>query len=73
MASTTAWARRSAIVSGVAGATHVNSSFVLLSGFASMVASALSMGSGAYLAEKSQKEVHEAEMNRERMEIEEQP
>ena len=34
-----------------AGATHVNSSFVLLSGFASMVASALSMGSGAYLAD----------------------
>ena len=61
------------VVSGVAGATHVNSSFVLLSGFASMVASALSMGSGAYLAEKSQKEVHEAEMNRERMEIENNP
>lgn len=61
------------VVSGVAGATHVNSSFVLLSGFASMVASALSMGSGAYLAEKSQKEVHEAEMNRERKEIEENP
>jgi VIT1/CCC1 family predicted Fe2+/Mn2+ transporter/rubrerythrin len=61
------------VVSGVAGATHVNSSFVLLSGFASMVASALSMGSGAYLSEKSQKEVHEAEMNRERMEIENNP
>ncbi|MGO9409463.1 MAG: VIT1/CCC1 transporter family protein [Spirochaetia bacterium] len=61
------------VVSGVAGATHVNSSFVLLSGFASMVASALSMGSGAYLADKSQKEVYEAEMNRERMEIEDNP
>ena len=61
------------IVSGVAGATHVNGSFVLLSGFASMVASALSMGSGAYLSEKSQKEVHEAEMDRERMEIENNP
>ncbi len=61
------------VVSGVAGATHVNSSFVLLSGFASMVASALSMGSGAYLAEKSQKEVHEAEMDRERAEILENP
>ena len=54
------------VVSGVAGATHVNSSFVLLSGFASMVASALSMGSGAYLATKSEKEVHEAELDRER-------
>jgi VIT1/CCC1 family predicted Fe2+/Mn2+ transporter/rubrerythrin len=61
------------IVSGVAGATNVNSSFVLLSGFASMIASALSMGSGAYLATKSEKEVHEAEMNRERGEIAENP
>ncbi|HVO38317.1 MAG TPA: VIT1/CCC1 transporter family protein [Spirochaetia bacterium] len=61
------------VVSGVAGATHVNSSFVLLSGFASMVASALSMGSGAYLADKSQKEVYEAEMAKERAEIEEHP
>jgi VIT1/CCC1 family predicted Fe2+/Mn2+ transporter/rubrerythrin len=61
------------VVSGVAGATHVNSSFVLLSGFASMVASALSMGSGAYLAVKSEKEVHEAELSRERHEIKENP
>jgi VIT1/CCC1 family predicted Fe2+/Mn2+ transporter/rubrerythrin len=61
------------VVSGVAGATHVNSSFVLLSGFASMVASALSMGSGAYLAVKSEKEVHEAELGRERKEIKDHP
>ena len=61
------------VVSGVAGATHVNNSFVLLSGFASMVASALSMGSGAYLATKSEKEVHEAELSRERKEIREHP
>jgi VIT1/CCC1 family predicted Fe2+/Mn2+ transporter/rubrerythrin len=61
------------VVSGVAGATHVNSSFVLLSGFASMVASALSMGSGAYLATKSEREVHEAEMEKERREILEHP
>ena len=61
------------VVSGVAGATHVNSSFVLLSGFASMIASALSMGSGAYLAVKSEKEVHEAELGRERKEIKEHP
>jgi vacuolar iron transporter family protein len=61
------------VVSGVAGATHVNSSFVLLSGFASMIASALSMGSGAYLATKSEKEVREAEYNRERKEIAEHP
>jgi VIT1/CCC1 family predicted Fe2+/Mn2+ transporter len=61
------------VVSGVAGATHVNSSFVLLSGFASMIASALSMGSGAYLSVKSEKEVHEAELGKERHEIEEHP
>jgi VIT1/CCC1 family predicted Fe2+/Mn2+ transporter len=61
------------VVSGVAGATRVNSSFVLLSGFASMIASALSMGSGAYLATKSEKEVREAELARERREIEEKP
>jgi vacuolar iron transporter family protein len=61
------------VVSGVAGATHVNGSFVLLSGFASMIASALSMGSGAYLATKSEKEVHEAELSRERKEIKDHP
>jgi vacuolar iron transporter family protein len=61
------------VVSGVAGATNVNGSFVLLSGFASMIASALSMGSGAYLAVKSEKEVREAEMARERKEIKEHP
>lgn len=61
------------VVSGVAGATNVNGAFVLLSGFASMVASALSMGSGAYLATKAEKEVHEAELSREKREIEEHP
>jgi vacuolar iron transporter family protein len=61
------------VVSGVAGATNVNGSFVLLSGFASMVASALSMGSGAYLATKAEKEVHEAELSREGTEIKEHP
>jgi VIT1/CCC1 family predicted Fe2+/Mn2+ transporter/rubrerythrin len=61
------------VVSGVAGATHVNSSFVLLSGFASLVASALSMGSGAYLATKSEKEMREAELSREKKEIQEHP
>ena len=61
------------VVSGVAGATHVNSAFVLLSGFASMIASALSMGSGAYLATKSEKEVHEAELEKERREIADHP
>lgn len=61
------------VVSGVAGATSVNGEFVLLSGLAAAIASALSMGSGAYLATKSEREVYEAEMARERREIETDP
>jgi vacuolar iron transporter family protein len=61
------------VVSGVAGATNVNSAFVLLSGVATAIASALSMGSGAYLATKSEREVYEAEIERERGEIEMDP
>jgi vacuolar iron transporter family protein len=54
------------IVSGVSGATLGNSKYVLLSGIAGMIASALSMGSGAYLAAKSEREIYEAELARER-------
>ena len=61
------------IVSGVAGATGSASHIVLISGLAGMLASALSMGSGAYLATKSEREVYEAEIERERSEIEEDP
>ncbi len=61
------------VVSGVAGATQANGEFVLLSGFATMVASALSMGSGAYLAMKSEREVYEAEVEREKFEIQNNP
>lgn len=61
------------VVSGVAGATSANGEFVLLSGLAAAVASALSMGSGAYLATKSEREVYEAELGRERREIEMDP
>ncbi|HMA33593.1 MAG TPA: VIT1/CCC1 transporter family protein [Chloroflexia bacterium] len=56
------------IVSGVAGAT-AGGSPVLIAGLAGMIASALSMGSGAYLATKSEREVYEAELERERGEI----
>lgn len=56
------------IVSGVSGATG-GSHVVLLAGLAGMVASAVSMGSGAYLAAKSEGEVHQAELGREREEI----
>jgi VIT1/CCC1 family predicted Fe2+/Mn2+ transporter/rubrerythrin len=61
------------IVAGVAGATASNSHVVLIAGLAGMLASALSMGSGAYLATKSEREVYQAEINRERREIEEDP
>lgn len=60
------------IVSGVAGAT-AGGSAVLVAGLAGMIASALSMGSGAYLATKSEREVYEAEIARERGEIETAP
>jgi VIT1/CCC1 family predicted Fe2+/Mn2+ transporter/rubrerythrin len=54
------------IVSGVSGATAGNSKYVLLAGLAGMFASALSMGSGAYLAAKSEREIYHAELARER-------
>jgi VIT1/CCC1 family predicted Fe2+/Mn2+ transporter len=58
------------IVSGVAGATAANPStqhtYVLLAGISGMIASALSMGSGAYLAAKSEREIFDAEIVRER-------
>lgn len=61
------------IVSGVSGATQNNSHTVLIAGLAGMLASALSMGSGAYLAAKSERELYEAEVHREQAEIDEDP
>jgi VIT1/CCC1 family predicted Fe2+/Mn2+ transporter/bacterioferritin (cytochrome b1) len=58
------------IVSGVSGATTGNAHFVLIAGLAGMFASALSMGSGAYLAAKSEREIYEAEFAREREAVE---
>ena len=54
------------IVSGVSGATAGDAKYVLLAGLSGMIASALSMGSGAYLAAKSEREIYHAEMARER-------
>jgi VIT1/CCC1 family predicted Fe2+/Mn2+ transporter/rubrerythrin len=57
------------IVSGVSGATigdpAAMNKFVILAGLSGMIASALSMGSGAYLAAKSEREIYEAEVARE--------
>jgi VIT1/CCC1 family predicted Fe2+/Mn2+ transporter len=58
------------IVSGGSSAILGNSHFVLIAGLAGMVASALSMGSGAYLAAKSEREIYEAEFAREREAVE---
>ena len=60
------------IVSGMAGYTG-GSSVVLAAGLAGTLASALSMGAGAYLASKSEREVYESEVARERRELEADP
>jgi VIT1/CCC1 family predicted Fe2+/Mn2+ transporter/rubrerythrin len=60
------------IVAGVSGATG-GSHFVLTAGVAGAVASAVSMATGAYLAERSEIEVAEANVERERREIDEHP
>jgi VIT1/CCC1 family predicted Fe2+/Mn2+ transporter len=56
------------IVSGMAGYTG-GSEIVLITGLAGTLASALSMGSSAYLAAKSQREVYQGEIAREQAEI----
>jgi vacuolar iron transporter family protein len=60
------------IVSGMAGYTG-GSQVVLAAGLAGTLASALSMGAGAYLAAKSEREVYESEVERKRAEIEQNP
>jgi vacuolar iron transporter family protein len=60
------------IVAGVSGATG-GSSFVLTAGIAGAIASALSMATGAFLAERSEAEVAAANVDRERREIADHP
>jgi VIT1/CCC1 family predicted Fe2+/Mn2+ transporter/rubrerythrin len=60
------------IVAGVSGATG-GSSFVLTAGAAGAIASALSMATGAFLAERSGAEMLAANVERERQEIAEHP
>jgi VIT1/CCC1 family predicted Fe2+/Mn2+ transporter len=60
------------IVAGVSGATG-GSSFVLTAGLFGAIASALSMATGAFLAERSEGEVAAANVARERQEIVEHP
>lgn len=60
------------IVAGVSGATG-GSSFVLTAGAAGAIAAALSMATGAYLADRSEAEVAAANIDRERRELAEHP
>ena len=63
------------VISGMAGAAGADKGgrIVLVSGMVAMLASALSMGSSAFMAAKSEREVYEAEIGRERAEIEQSP
>jgi vacuolar iron transporter family protein len=61
------------IVSGVAGATDNAQHTILIAGLAGMMASSLSMGAGSYLANKSEREIYEAEIAREKAEVDENP
>src|SRR4030081_3289459 len=60
------------IVAGTSAATG-GGKLVLIAGLAGAIASAVSMGSGAYLAAKSETELYEAQIAPERREIEEDP
>jgi len=60
------------IIAGVSAATGA-SSFVLTAGLSGAIASAVSMATGAFLAERSQAEVAAANLARERQEIAEHP
>ena len=61
------------IVTAVSSATNADNKTVLIAGLAGMIASAFSMGSSAYLAAKSERDVHQAEIAREKREIETDP
>ena len=60
------------LVAGVAGATS-DPNTVLLAGIAGIVAGAISMGLGAYVSTKSEREFRESEERRERWEIDNMP
>lgn len=61
------------IVAGVSGATGATKGFVLTAGLAGAIASALSMGVGAWLAARSTAEMAHANVEQERRELEEHP
>ena len=61
------------IVAGVSGATGATKGFVLTAGLAGAIASALSMGVGAWLAARSTAEMAHANVEQERRELKEHP
>jgi VIT1/CCC1 family predicted Fe2+/Mn2+ transporter/rubrerythrin len=61
------------IVAGVSGATGATEKSVLTAGLAGAVASALSMGVGAWLAARSSAEIAQASIAQERQELQEHP
>ncbi len=70
MASMTGSALFSALFRAFPARPPGDSKYVLLAGLSGLIASALSMGSGAYLAAKSEREIYMAEVAREREAIE---
>ena len=62
----------SSIIFGVAGASASHSS-VVLAGIAAIAAGAMSMGAGEYVSVSSQRDLEDAELERERAEIEADP
>lgn len=61
-----------AVVAGVAGA-DLSSNFVLVLGFASLLADAVSMGFGEFISAQAETDYQEAELKRERWEMENYP
>lgn len=61
------------IVAGVSGATMGNGHTVLIAGLAGGMASAISMGVGAYLSAQSEREIYQAVMYRKREELRNSP
>jgi VIT1/CCC1 family predicted Fe2+/Mn2+ transporter len=61
-----------AVVSTVAGATHETST-VLIAGIAAALAEVFSMGAGEYMSSKSQREIYEAQIAKEREEVDARP
>lgn len=60
------------LVSGVAGA-NPGRGVILLAGVAGLLAGAISMAAGAYISSKSERQVYEAEVERERQEVRDNP